>query len=59
MSTNAMMEPRAAVEQINNSKTTILRDLQNDENLNSDVIKLELRSVKHGKVNILKDSDLI
>ena len=59
MSTSAMMEPRAAVEQINNSKTTILRDLQNDENLNSDVIKLELRSVKHGKVNILKDSDLI
>ena len=47
-----MMEPRAAVEQINNSKTTIIRDLQIDENLNSDVNKLELRIVRHSRVNI-------
>ena len=52
MSTSAMMEPRAAVEQINNSKTTILRDLQIDENFNSDVNKLELRLFRHSRVNI-------
>ena len=46
------MEPRAAVEQINNSKTTILRDLQIDENFNSDVNKLELRLFRHSRVNI-------